>query len=377
MRKSQIHKLTILAIALAVPTSLFADYSYQQTTQITGGSIMAMMKMVGAFSSQARKAGEPITSSIYIKGNRMANVAPDHIEIIDLDAETITNIDTAKRTYVVMTFQQIRDQLAQAQQQMQKAQAEHPAPTAPDATKPDDVKVTYDVHVRNTGVEKQISGLDTKEAIMTLMMIGTDQKTQQTGAMAITNDMWLVPEIPGYKQVREFYMRMAEKMGVMSSGVGVDMTKMLAQNPGATQALTDMGKEMQKIQGVPIMQIMRMGATTDGKPLPAASEAPLPPSPSGPAMPSGGDIAKQSAASMISSHLGGLGGLGGFGKKKKADPPPPDPNANQAPPTSSVLMESQTTITNFSSDPVDPSHFAIPAGYKQVQPQMGKPGAPQ
>jgi hypothetical protein len=94
-------------------------------------------------------------------------------------------------------------------------------------------------------------------------------------------------------------------------------------------------------------------------------------------MPSGGDIAKQSAASMISSHLGGLGGLGGFGKKKKADPPPPDPNANQAPPTSSVLMESQTTITNFSSDPVDPSHFAIPAGFKQVQPQMGKPGAAQ
>ncbi len=366
-------KLTIAAIVAAVPASVFADYSYQQTTQITGGSMMAMMKMAGAFSSQARKAEEPITSSIYIKGNRMANVAPDRIEIIDLDAETIANVDTTKRTYTVMTFQQIRDQLAQAQQQMEKARAEHPAPTAPGSTKPDDVKVTYDVHVRNTGAEKQISGLDTKEAILTMMMIGTDQKTQQTGAMAITNDMWLVPEIPGYKQVREFYVRMAEKMGVMSGGVGVDMSKMLAQNPGATQALGDMAKEMQKIQGVPIMQIMRMGATTDGKPLPAASEAPLPAN-SSPAMPSGGDIAKQSAASMISSRLGGLGSFGGFGKKKKADPPP-DPSTSQAPPTSSVLMESQTTITNFSSDPVDPAHFAIPAGYKQVQPQMSDPKA--
>src|SRR6266568_1190601 len=108
-------KLTIAAIVAAVPASVFADYSYQQTTQITGGSMMAMMKMAGAFSSQARKAEEPITSSIYIKGNRMANVAPDRIEIIDLDAETIANVDTTKRTYTVMTFQQIRDQLAQAQ----------------------------------------------------------------------------------------------------------------------------------------------------------------------------------------------------------------------------------------------------------------------
>ena len=50
---------------------------------------------------------------------------------------------------------------------------------------------------------------------------------------------------------------------------------MLAQNPGAGQALSDMAKEMQKLKGVPIMQVMRMGTTINGQPLPAASEAPL------------------------------------------------------------------------------------------------------
>jgi hypothetical protein len=368
----QFQKVGVLALCVALPTSLFADYSYQQTTQITGGSIVTMMKMAGAFSSQARKAGEPVVSSIYIKDNRMANVSPDSTEIIDLDKETITQIDNIKKTYTVMTFAQIRQQIEAAREEMKKKQAEQPAPATP-APNPnqDNVKMSFDVKVRNTGAQKQVSGLDSKEAILTMTMNATDQTTQQTAAMAITNDMWMVPEIPGYTQVRDFYKRMAEKMGPVTAGIGMDMSKMLAQQPGATQALSDMGKEMQKLDGVPVMQVMRMGTTTDGKPLPAASEAPLPPSNS-PTMPSGSDIAKQSAASMITSHIP----FGGFGHKKQADPPPADQNSNQnpnaPPPTSAVLMESQTTITNFSSGPVDPSHFEVPAGFKQVQPQMEK-----
>lgn len=370
----QLKKFGALALSLLLPTPLFADYSYQETTQITGGSMMSMMKMAGVFSSQARKMGDPIVSSIYIKDNRMARVSPENIEIIDLDKETITQIDTAKKTYTVMTFEQIRQQMAAAEAEMKKKQAEQPAPATPAANpNQDNVKMSFDVHVRNTGVEKQVSGLDSKETILTMAMNATDQTTQQTGAMAITNDMWMVPEIPGYTQVRDFYVRMAEKMGPATMGAGMDMGKMLAQQPGATEAFSDMAKEMQKIQGVPVMQVMRMGMTTDGKPLPAASEAPLPAN-SSPNMPSKSDVAKQSAASAISSHLP-FGGFGGFGHKKQADPPPPDPNANQnpnTPPTSSVLMESQTTITSFSSAPVDPSHFEVPAGYKQVQPQVEK-----
>jgi hypothetical protein len=198
-----------------------------------------------------------------------------------------------------------------------------------------------------------------------MTMNATDQKSQQTGNMAITNDMWMVPEIPGYTQVQDFYKRMAEKVNMASTGFGMDMSKMLLTNPGAGQALADMGKEMQKLDGVPVMQIMRMGTTTNGQPLPAASEAPLPPD-STPAMPSAGDVAKQSAASMLTSHFG----LGGFGKKKN-DQPPADQNANQKgntpQPTSAILMESQTTTSNFSSAPVDPSHFEVPAGFKLIQ----------
>lgn len=360
----------VLAFALSAPAPLFADFSYDQTTQITGGSIVTMMKMAGAFSSQARKAGEPIVSSIYLKGNRMAHVSPDHIEIIDLDNETITNIDPAKHTYTVMTFQQMKDQMEKAHQEMEKKQAERTA-TPPPADSNPDVKMSFDVQVRKTGASKQVSGLDTSEAIMTLMMNATDQKSQQTGSMAITNDMWLVPEIPGYSEVRDFYVRMAKKMDIMNSGFGMDMSRLFAQSPGAAPALSDMAKEMQKLQGVPVLQIMRMGSTADGKPLPAASEAPLPASNS-PAMPSGSEIAKESATSVLTSHIP----FGGFGhKKQQPDPPPPPAKTDQsASPTAAVLMELQTTSSNFSSASVDPSHFDVPAGFKQVQPQIDRQG---
>jgi hypothetical protein len=365
--RSFVPRPLIAVVILLNASLLFADYTYQETTQITGGSIMSMMKMMGHFSSEARKMGDPIVSTVYLKGNRMATVNADSIQIIDLDKETITNVDVQKKTYTVMTFDQMKQQIQNARQEMQKKQAEQPATTPKADPNANDVKVSFDVKVRKTGAEKQISGLSSKEAILNMTMNATDQKTQQTGAMAITNDMWMVPEVPGYDQVREFQKRFAEKMGSVVAGLGMDMSRALAQNPGATEGLNDMAKEMRKLDGVPVQQIMRMGTTANGQPLPAASEAPLPPDNS-PAMPSAGDVAKQTATSELTSRLG----LGGFGRKKQNDPPPPDQNKKQGTaqqPTSAILMESQTTVSNFSSAPVDDSHFEAPVGFKLVQPQ--------
>ena len=359
-------KRVALLLALILPTTLYAtDYTYQQTTQLTGGSLMQMMKSVGFISSQARHMGDPIVSTIYLKDNRLANVSPESIEIIDLDKETITHVDVQKKTYTVMTFDQMKQAMANARAQMEKQQPAQPAAQPAPDPNAQNVKMSFDVKVRKTGAQKQISGLDSSEAILTMTMTATDTQSQQSGAMAITNDMWMVPAIPGYDQVRDFYRRMAMKMVDSNTiALGYDFNKMLAQHPGAGMALGDMAKEMQKLDGVPIMQVMRMGTTTNGQPLPAASEAPTPATPAGP---SAGDVAKQGMASALTSHFG----FGGFGKKKQ-DPPPPDPNQNaaQTQPTSAILMETQISTSNFSSAPVDPSHFDIPAGYKLVQPPV-------
>jgi hypothetical protein len=354
-------KGAVLGVVVGMSTSLYADFTYTETTQVTGGSMLGMMKMAGAFSKQARQMGQPVVSTVAIKGNRMARINPDRTEIIDLDAETITTIDSVKREYTVVTFQQMKEQIEAAAEKA-KAQQQKSVQAAP-AEQPSNTDLKFEVHVRNTGLSKDVVGLNASESILTMNMNATDKTSGQTGSMAITNDMWMAPEIPGYDEVKEFYRKYALKMGtVFSSAVS---PAMLAQYRGAGEGMADMAKEMSKLKGTPVQQVMRMGMTTDGKPLPAASEAPLPPDNS-PAMPSAGDVAQESVSSAIASKLGGFGG---FGRKKKADPAPADSGSGTAPgapATSSVLMETNTQLASFSRS-VSEGSFAVPAGFKQVQ----------
>jgi len=391
----KLYRCGVLGLSLLLPAASFADFQYQETTQITGGSLMSMMKMMGHFSRQAREIGEPIVSEVYVQGNRMARINAHTIEIIDLDKETITNADLDKHTYTEMTFEQMRQAMENAAQQM-KAQQAKQQPTTASNQPPSNVDVQFKVNVRNTGAAKQLSGLSANESILTMQMVGTDKTTGQQGAFAITNDMWLTPEIPGYQELRDFELKMAAKMGNIFSSSGIP-SAFAAMQPGMQQGMSDMVKEVSKLKGIPVDQITRMGATANGEPLPAASEAPLPPSQSGPQMPSASDMAQQSATNVAnqsasnatsklagkmggygSSALSGFSGFGGFGHKKKQAPPPDDSAtadqaaAAQEAKTASVLMESETRMTSFSSAPIDASKFGLPAGLQRVDQPTAK-----
>ena len=47
-----------------------------------------------------------------------------------------------------------------------------------------------------SGATKQVAGLAASESILKMTMQAKDQQSGQTGNMAITNDMWMAPEIP-------------------------------------------------------------------------------------------------------------------------------------------------------------------------------------
>ncbi len=351
-------KLLVVPLSLLLAATALADFRYDETTRITGGTIVGMMKMAGAISREARQATEPVTSTVMVKDNRMVRSNSDRTEIIDLDKETITHIDHQRQQYSVTTFQQMKQRMEEAQRRLQKR----------DKTQGDPPQMNFTVHVRNTGAKKKVAGLMASEAILTMAMEATDQKSGQKGALAITNDMWMAPETPGYGEVREFNRRMVLKMGTVLGGSVPP--NLAAMQPGAGQGMAELVKEMSKLKGVPVMQVMRMGTTVNGQPLPAASEAALPPPQQGPAMPSAGDVAERSATSAIAGRLGGLGGLGGLGRRKKADAPAEESapaDAPQAGATSAVLMESTTEMTGFASGFVDPVRFAVPVGYKEVQ----------
>jgi hypothetical protein len=96
--------LRAAAAAVLTVVPLLADFTYDETSQVTGGAVLQMARMVGAFSKGSRKLTEPIQTTVAIKENRMVRKTADEVTITDLDQQTITRIHPADKTYSVIYF---------------------------------------------------------------------------------------------------------------------------------------------------------------------------------------------------------------------------------------------------------------------------------
>jgi carbon monoxide dehydrogenase subunit G len=343
----------VIILLACLPTCLLADFSYEETTKITGGMMAGMMKFAGAFSKQAR---EPLQSTVAVKGNRMLHGNKDRASVIDLDSETITEINYQKKTYSVMTFAEMKQAMEQAMQRMKNA----PPPQQQQESqgqKPD-VKTDFKVDIKETGQSKEIGGLQTKEVVLTMKLEGTDQQSGNKGAMVVISDMWLAAKIPGYDEIAKFHRRMGEKMAwTPDSG---SMNAMMGR-PDMARAMENMRKEGSKMNGTPVLTVMKMTGSAEGQPTENSDTQ---------------TSSQQSKPQPAKPDLGTLlgGKFGGFGRKKKQDDsqssstPPPSNDASG----SGSLMEMTTETTGFSSAPVDPSRFSPPAGFKKVESEMAK-----
>ena len=321
-------RLVTLAGLLVLPSAaLLADFSYEETSTITGGALASVMKVAGVFSKQAR---EPIHSTVAVKGNVMMRHSANNGSIIDLDAQTITTVDFQKKTYSVMTFDEMKQMLDRMAEQMKQN---------------DKGQVDFKVSANNTGKTQQIAGLEAKELILKMEMQATDNQTGQTGAMVITTDMWMAQTAAGYDEVRAFHKRMAEKIN-WTPGGGMFMNR-----PDVSKGMAEVAKEAAKLDGVPVLQFVTMGGNGDPS---AASSQP------------------QQAQSQPKPSFGGLlGGAIGVRRNKSSsdDPPPQSGNAGGSGGTG-TLLEMKTEMSGFSSNPVDASQMSVPAGFKKVDPDL-------
>jgi len=349
----------LCAILLLQPVA-FADVSYQETTQVTGGSMMGMLKMAGALSSQARQATAPVTSTVMIHGERMVRSNPHTTEIIDLDQQTMTFIDHDKRTYSMVTFKEMQQQMEKAATQAKGAQS-----SSTDAS-----QMTFSANISSNGATRQIDGENAKEALLTVTMIANSSDNSSKAGMAATSEMWLIADAPGLDEMRAFNERMAKELSV-DMGASA-MSSLLAAQPGGAQALTELKKESAKMSGLPVLQVTRVGLTTDGQPLPPPSTAPLPQTQDQ------GSTAGSQTADSQPSRLGAFGralsssSMGGLvhHSSSTASPPSQAPASGATAETAGVLLESQTQTSGFSTAAVDASRFQIPANYKAVASPM-------
>lgn len=344
--------ISALLVCAAAPY-LYADFSYDQSTKITGGALVAMMKFAGAFSKDARKAMDPIKSTTSVKGNRMVHRSADSASIIDLDKATITEINYTKKTYSVATFAQIKQAMDQMSQKMQEQKGNNGQ----------QVDMHFDVKVNDTGQTKVINGNNAHEMIMNITMQGADPKSGAKGGVDMTTDMWIAPQVAGYQEVRDFYRRMSEKLEWTPGA-----NPILASRPDLARAMAQLYKEGAKLDGMPLYETIKMGGKMEGNPDTSASQSQPQPSRDSAPPPT-------SVSGALGAALGGRLGLGGFGHKKKQAAADSDTSSNTPPPSNNAspnsasgsLIEMTTEVLNFSSGAADPSLFEVPAGFSRVQ----------
>jgi hypothetical protein len=276
-------------LTLAVATSLtaLADFSYTTTTKGTG--------MMAAANNSTKH---------YLKGQKLKIELGETAMIMDFDAQTMTSITNSSKTYTVTKF----SELGQAVN----------GSTA-------DVKID----VRETGQKKDINGFPSREVIMT-METSMDAGGRGPQKMTMQMDMWISSAVPGAGELRAFYQRNAAKFpyAAMAGRGG---------NQGMSKAMADLQKKMTSMDGVPVLQIMKMQMP--------GMEAQMAQAQKGmeQARAQLEQMVKQGGpgADMAKKQLERMGGMSGGGGG----------------------MEITTESSGFSSASIPDSVFAIPAGY--------------
>jgi hypothetical protein len=175
----------IVSILLLTPLSVpvRADFKYTETSKITGGAMKGAMKFAGVFNKQASEAMKPMVTTHYVKGKRLRTDNPDgKVQIIDAEGRRIIDIDTQKHTYSVITFDQMKQSIENAQQQAQKKMDQDPKTNQDPKTK--DVKADVNVKFKitpGTGT-RQILGHTTNESKVEVQMDVQAQAKDNTQA---------------------------------------------------------------------------------------------------------------------------------------------------------------------------------------------------
>ena len=389
MKNIRIAVAVLLVSGLAVPAR--ADFTYTETSQVTGGALVKMVKFASVFSrgdakKQQQQALQPTATTHSIKGNRLRIDNDDGTaQIIDLDGRRIISIDTNKKTYAVATFDEIRAAMQQAEQnaQQQMQQQEQQDPKLKDTQ----LNITPAVRVTPGSGNRVILNQPTNESKvqMDLAMQATakgqsapppqGQPNSATVTYSMNMDTFVAPDVKGYAEFSQFYRRMAQEVSWMTlpSNIHVD--------PRVSQGMSSLQQNSDALKGFPLLSYVSMTLAATGQPSGSQTAAQdqsasnPPPSSSdssnnkSPNSSSDSSVPTSASAAVVK----GLGGL--FGRKKQADNssqssngsntnqgPPPNPNSDP-----NSLIEITTQVTSFSESSLDGSLFDIPAGYTQLQ----------
>ena len=366
MRQRALWTAAIVSIALA--GSSRADFKYSEQSKMTGGALASVTKTLGVFSKSARQANEPQVSTTMVKGNRLRNEHADGtVEIIDLDGRRFIHIDTAKKVYWIQTFDELKQQIAAAQEKVKEEQTKAVARKDKDSAQ--NVTMVPKFDMQATGQTRVVMNIPAKEVKMRLDMLmqSSDPKTQADleksgSSFWMTGDSWY-GTIPGYEEVRQFSIKMAKELDWLPGSLGMG-------NAVTSQAAEEFRKNAIKMDGMPLVQFSSIGVAANGQ-SGAAGQGSAQPAQTQNQTSSSDSNPPTNAKDAITKGFGSL-----FAKKKQQQQQnDATQNASASgvpapPPVPGSMMEVTSQVTSYSTDSLDASLFDVPTGYALVQPDL-------
>ena len=206
-------------ILLLSCAALHAELSYRSRIQITGGQLYNAM---GASGPHARDA---VIATRLIKGYRMAVLERKLTTVIDLEAETVTTIDYAKKTYAVTPLAEMKQRLEDAEARAPHEDGFTAAPEPATATAP-------------------VGLINASQIAFRLLGSG--------GKFNVTADSWIAI-VPGYEQMTDWIERLAAKMGNRSAYVFASgLAELALRTPESVQGFNEALERLNQAQGAPL-----------------------------------------------------------------------------------------------------------------------------
>lgn len=179
---------------------------------MTGGAAAGAIKVVGVFSKNARQAGKGIETTVSVKRNKMRHEDSNgQVAIYDLEARKIIHLDMKCKTYAVMTFDEMRAQVEEAQRKAAADRAKH---KGKGKDEPQQVKIVPKITIAPGKGSKKLLNYTANEVKTRVDM---EMQAQDSRGKSQCGDMWVsadsfVAQVKAYEEVKRFYARLAKEL---------------------------------------------------------------------------------------------------------------------------------------------------------------------
>jgi hypothetical protein len=301
--------------------------------------------VVNFFGGKAAREG--VTSTVAVKGDRKARLSETTGQIIDLSEEKIYELDMRRKTYKVVTFEEMRRRMEEARRKAEEnAQKQEARERRKASEGKDQPEMEVDFDLKDTDQKKVINGFDTHEVVMTITIREKGKTLDEAGGMVLTSDMWMASSAAATREIADFDRRYFSKLGPVVAGASEDqMAAAMAMYPHMKEAFARMNAENVKLDGALIQTTTKMAAVKSAQQTQQEQQSEQ----------------RQEASSTSSSPSGMLGRLMA---KKLAQKKEERQDENQDQPGRATIMTITNEVLKVTTD-VSAADVAIPAGFKE------------